>query len=159
MALRSGPNRRLGTFVIGREACRRFDVALVNRGCRERAFEDHVRLRETGLDVADFVDLPFVDVRKPAVFLEFLVQQHVALQGVVEGHYRRQRFVVDLDQVCCRPGNVPARCRDRCNSVPVVEHLFVGKVVTGDGALPAKRQPGEVGGRHHGEDTVHGHRL
>ena len=47
----------------------------------------------------------------------------------------------------------------RRDSVPVVEHFFVGQVVAGDGALPTKRQPGEVGRRHHGEHTVHGHRL
>ena len=159
MALRGGPDGRLGAFVIGRKACRWFDVALVNRRRRERAFDDHVRFRETGFHVADLVDFPLVDVRELPVFFKFFVQQHVALQGIVEVHHRRQRFVVDFNKLNRCQGNGPGRCRYGRNGVSVVEHLFMGKVVAGDSALSAKRQPGEVGRRHHCEYTVQGHRL
>ncbi len=150
----------------------RFDIGLMHRFGLELVFDDLVRFRETGLDVADFegdvtrhigrLGRGGLDAARNHVVEQ---QRRVRRHRLVDIDDMRQDLVVDLDQRERLVRDRDAGRRHGGDGVSVIQRLFAGHDIPGDMPeidLNASRADigeiliREVGGGHHRLDARQG---
>ena len=134
-------------------------AALDRRGVRARVVQlqpgDHVGLLEGAVGALAVADLPVVDDVVVLVLLVVADHRRARGQRLRRVDDRRQRLVLDVDQLARVLGDVGVVGDDAGHLLALEAHLVGGQ--HGLGVVGQRRHPGQVAGRHHlaGQHQVH----
>ncbi len=120
----------------------RLDVALMHHRGVEFTFDDNIRFGEPFLDVARLKEEVLCDVGRLVVSCfgrrtdrcgaDLIIQdRRIVLHCVEHVQYRRQRFVLNLDQLACFLGDVHRIGSDGSDRVPAIKHLIASHHIGG----------------------------